>query len=181
MPFVLAAALGLLIGLALGGRPRNFAGLQLRAWPLLVLPAAFRGLQFVAGEEASWLQPAIPFVFPGELVLLLLFAALNFRIIGLPVIAAGAGLNALVVSLNGGRMPIPLHLVSVIGGRAAASSLAAAGHAGDYVLLGSGTRLWWLGDVLLMPGPLTRALSAGDVLIMVGLVLAVAAAMVHNS
>jgi uncharacterized protein DUF5317 len=173
VPFVIAAAAGLVAGLALGGRPDHLLQLRLRAWPLLLLPLAWRAVQLVTGDDAPWQAGILPYVFPVELMILVVFAGLNWRVAAVPVIGAGAALNALVVSLNGGRMPIPLNLVRVIGGAQAAAHLAAAHNVGSYTVLGPATRLPWLADVLLMPGPLPRALSAGDLLLMVGLAAAI--------
>lgn len=181
MPFVLAAVAGLVLGLALGGHPRNLLELRFRAWPLLLLPLAWRIAQLIAGDDAAWERAILPYVFPVELAILVVFAAWNWRLPLMPVIGAGAALNALVVAINGGRMPIPLALVRTIGGPAAAAHLAAAGSSGSYTVLGPQTRLPWLADVILMPGPLPRALSAGDILLMLGLCGAVAALLLYKS
>lgn len=181
MPFVLAALVGVLVGLALGGHPRNVLEMRIRAWPLLLLPLAWRLVQLVAGDDASWERGVLPVVFPLELLILVGFAAWNWRLPALPVIGAGAALNALVVILNGGRMPIPLSLVRAIGGPAAAAHLAAVGSSGSYTVLRAGTRLPWLADVILLPGPLPRALSAGDLVLMLGLAAAVAVLFLNKS
>jgi uncharacterized protein DUF5317 len=181
VPFVLAALAGLVAGLALGGHPRNLLDLRLRAWPLLLLPLAWRIAQLIAGDDAPWERGVLPYVFPAELLLLVVFAAWNWRLPLLPLIGAGAALNALVVAVNGGRMPIPLALVRTIGGSAAAAHLAAVGSSGSYTVLGPHTRLPWLADVILLPGPLPRALSAGDVMLMIGLCGAVAMLLLNKS
>jgi len=173
MPFLLAAGVGLVLGLALGGRPSNLWDVRIRGWPLLVVPVAWRLAELAGGDEAGWQRAALPFAFPAVLVALAVFAAWNWRLPALPLIAAGAALNALVVIVNGGRMPIPLGLVRSIGGPHAAAQLAAAWSAGTYTILDAHTHLAWLADVMLLPGPLPRALSLGDIVLMVGLATAI--------
>jgi len=173
MPFLLAAGLGLVIGLVLGGRPSNLLEVRIRAWPLLVVPVAWRLAELAGGDEGGWQRAALPYAFPAVLLALALFAAWNWRLPALPLIAAGAALNALVVIVNGGRMPIPLGLVRAIGGAHAAAQLAESGSAGTYTVLDAHTHLAWLADVMLLPGPLPRALSLGDVVLMVGLIAAI--------
>jgi hypothetical protein len=168
VPFILAALTGVVVGFAVRGSFGRLASLRLRGWYLLILAIVLR----VIAEAAD-----LPVVFVAELVLLLAFATVNLRLPGLAVLGAGALLNLVVVAVNGGRMPIPLRLVRAIGGPQAAADLAAHRGIADYVLLDAGTRLPWLGDTLLMPWPVPRALSAGDILIMAGLVIAVAAGM----
>ena len=168
MPFIFAALIGVVVGLAAGGRPANLASLQLRGWYLLVLAVVLR----LIAETRD-----LPAAFVGGLLLLLAFAAVNRRLPGLVLLGVGALLNLVVVAVNGGRMPIPLDLVRSIGGARAAADLAARHGLADYVQLGPLTRLPWLGDVVLLPWPAPRALSAGDILIMAGLVVTVALGM----
>ena len=94
------------------------------------------------------------------------FLWLNRELPGLPLIAAGAALNALAIAANGGTMP------------ASASALRTAGISGDGVHFANSTavtgpRLGLLGDVFALPrslGPLANVFSVGDVVLTMGAV-----------
>ena len=85
------------------------------------------------------------------------------------VIFAGLGLNSLVIILNGGRMPITeaalLHVARAVDPEIAAASLDP-----RHVVVGPGTRLAGLGDIVpLRLNDFGVVLSPGDVLMAVGL------------
>jgi hypothetical protein len=95
------------VGLALGGRLADLGRLELRAWWLFF---AAIGLQLVAfplpgfpwetGERAAsalWLLSC---------GLLVVAAALNARVPGVPIVAAGMLLNLVAILANGGTMPV---------------------------------------------------------------------------
>lgn len=91
------------------------------------------------------------------------FVVANRRVPGLPLIGAGAGLNGLAITLNGGTLP------------ARAEALQAAGmHLGSNHFANSAVlshpRLAFLGDVFAIPGgfPLASVFSLGDILIVLG-------------
>lgn len=174
MPFLIAAAAGLAAGLIGGGRLSNLGTIRWRWVPLLLPVALWRLVDIVDPAGGGWLGRLGAPVFLLQFVAVVAFAAVNWRVRGMVLIAAGAVLNALVVGINGGFMPIPSGLVRIIGGPAAAADLIARGQVGHYLLLTDRTRLPWLADVMLMPGPWPRALSLGDVVMMVGLVVAIA-------
>lgn len=69
-------------------------------------------------------------------------------------------MNLVVVIANGARMPVDPAL---------AGSLVNRGHIGQYVVMGGGTNLGWLGDWIGVPGPLGGAYSPGDVVIAIGI------------
>jgi hypothetical protein len=103
-------------------------------------------------------------------LVLLVFAWFNRYQPGFWALGVGLALNLLVITLNGGLMPVsPETLAQLpnvspgrweIGDRIAWST----------ILPVSDTRLWWLSDQILMPAwfPARKALSLGDVLIAVG-------------
>ncbi len=90
------------------------------------------------------------------------------------IVAVGIGLNLLVVLANG-FMP-----VAVPGDRATTTALTLA--SGFYGPGGRDAVLAWLGDVLLLPlFGATYALSAGDVLLMVGIICLIVKLMQEGS
>jgi hypothetical protein len=90
------------------------------------------------------------------------FLIANRELFGMPLVALGAGLNVLAISLNGGTMP------------ASASALRIAGIDTSGGFENSGAvahpHFAFLGDVIPVPGPwpIGNVLSIGDLIIFVG-------------
>jgi hypothetical protein len=171
MVLALAAVVGLLVGLALGGRLERIAQLRLRRLELLYVAFAIQLVAFPfafmpwrTGEGAAktlWLL---------SYGLLVVAAVANRRVAGAPVVAFGMALNLVAVIANGGSMPA---LPEAIHGAGMSydthqNSVAAAT-----------PNLPWLVDRWPAPEwvPLANVFSVGDVVIAVGTVLLVAAAM----
>jgi hypothetical protein len=99
------------------------------------------------------------------------FGWVNRHVAGVPVVLAGGALNALVIVANGGVMPADPGVAH-----------AAANHAEPGEFINStavdDARLGFLGDVLATPDglPLQNVYSAGDVVIVLGLLVVVHAA-----
>ncbi len=73
-------------------------------------------------------------------------------------------------------MPVSLHAAGQVG--ASPGMDVADGHLSKHVAAGRDTDLWWLGDVIPIR-PLASVISVGDVVIVAGIVLVVAAGMVR--
>jgi len=104
---------------------------------------------------------------------LLIFVWFNRDLIGFRILGLGLILNLLVILFNGGLMPLVPETAQVlypevppavwqIGSRPGMSK--------NILLLYEDTRLAWLSDSILLPEwfPWTRALSPGDLLIVLG-------------
>jgi len=152
---------GLLAGVATGGRLGNLARLSFR-WPWLVL------LVLIV-REATLFPPlngieGVQYVYAVALTALVMWTIWHVdRVPGIWLVAAGATLNLVAVAVNGARMPVAPEL---------AGRLNQTGHLGQYVLMGSGTNLNWLGDwigVAGRGGDLIGAYSPGDVLVAIGI------------
>lgn len=107
-------------------------------------------------------------------VLLLAFAWRNRRLAGVLVVGVGLLCNLLVISGNGGLMPIaPETLVKINSGSAVEEWPANLhyGYSKDVILTRENTRLWALSDILALPPPWPwpAAFSAGDVVIAAGI------------
>lgn len=143
-----------------GGRLSRLADIQLRGiWAVLL---------------AVTIQVGISNVFPGgshavhavlnvlSYVLDAYFVAANLRLAGVPLVAAGAALNVLAITINRGVMPAnPVALrIAGITARPGFDNSAALAH----------PHLPFLGDVIPVPGPwpIGNVLSAGDLIILLG-------------
>jgi hypothetical protein len=160
MAISVAAFLVVLLPFLLGGRLRKLPSAPFRLVPWIVgaLIAQVVIIELLPGPRL-FLQIAhvATYVVAGA------FVVVNRRIPGLPLIGAGAGVNGLVITLNGGTLP------------ARAEALKAAGiHVGSNQFANSGVlsnpRLAFLGDVFAIPQgfPLAEVFSLGDILIVLG-------------
>lgn len=109
----------------------------------------------------------------GSQALLLIFAWLNRRQPGFWALGLGLALNLLVITLNGGLMPISPEVVMQLAPEAPPTAWQVGCRLGtgkDVVLPVAATQVWWLSDRFLLPPwfPYQAAFSLGDVLIAVG-------------
>jgi len=168
-----AIVIGLVVGRLTGGRLERLAEVPFRWAPL-----AFGGvivqliLFFPAVAEAlSGMAALAVALFVGSTVAVLAVVVRNVRLTGLPIVAVGAALNVAAILANGGLMP------------ATPEAMAAAGVTPEHgFAAGSVTSdpaLPWLVDRFALPSwlPLANVFSVGDVLIGVGIAVAVVAAM----
>jgi MFS family permease len=100
---------------------------------------------------------------------LLAFVVANIRQPGFLLAATGCAINTIVITANGGRMPVSLASWTASG--RAASDLVIHGSYNN-VVLASGAHLAWLGDIFALPRavPLANSLSIGDLLLLIGVV-----------
>ena len=160
--------LGIVIGLARGGSIGALGRARLRAAWLLAIAFV---LQLLANMPSGWLG----FVFVvASFVAVLAFAGLNARMAGMPIVALGAALNAIVIAVNQG-MPVSAEAIAAVGEDPA--SLVLRGK--HFVDLG-GAHLRFLSDVIawdLRPA----IVSIGDLILWGGVSLLVAELMVERS
>jgi hypothetical protein len=165
VPFLL----GLLIGVAGGGKLSNLAGLRFR-WPWFVLAV-------LVIREAVLLRPLnqvddIQYVYAAALAGLVAWTGLHVRRLpGVWVVTLGAAMNLIVILANGARMPVSASLAGVLVQRV---------HAGQYVVMGPDTHLSWLGDWIGFAWPVGGAYSPGDLVIAVGIGIVVLLAIIHQ-
>ena len=164
MILLVVALAAIVIGLVRGGRIEGLSSVPFRGGLAVLVLFAMQLVvrQFVPGLGVlstralvmSWVV-----VSAGLLVL----CALNWRIAGVRVLAAGIALNIVVVALNTG-MPVGGPLAARLGMAPSAELIANRG--AFYQPVDSGTVAPLLGDVIPIPAPrpLRSLLSIGDVL-----------------
>ena len=164
-----AIPIGLVAGLLLGGRVDGLAGVRFRLTPLAVFALLVQVVLFspLAGDLAP---DTGRLIYIGSTALVLAVVLANLRLTGLPIIVAGAASNLAAIVANGGSMPAsPSALAALDRGVGA--------HTNSVVL--AQPALEPLTDVFATPAwlPLANVFSVGDVLIGVGVAVAIAAAM----
>ena len=160
---------GLIAGFALGGRLERLATVRFRLGAVAVLALGIQLALFspIADGLSDQVARAI-YVISTALVGVVVLA--NLRLTGVPLIALGAALNLLAIAANGGKMPASPEALAAVG-------FGVGGNTNSVVV--AEPVLAPLTDVFAMPAwlPLANVFSIGDVLIGVGLAIAVAAAM----
>jgi hypothetical protein len=143
-----------------GGRLTRLLDVRLRAtWTVLVSVAIQVGITTVAAGGSHALHVVLHLV---SYALAAWFLAVNRHVRGLVLIAVGAALNLLAISLNGGVMPASAAALRIAGltERAGFNNSALVAH----------PHLGFLGDVIPVPGPwpIGNVLSVGDLIIFAG-------------
>jgi hypothetical protein len=177
MLLILFLVAGIVTGLLLGGRIDELGRVRL-TWARLALAGLLVQFVLFSSPVAERIGTLGPPVYVGSTVAVLVALARNIRRPGLALLAAGAALNLVVVAANGGYMPVAPDALAALGhspdtapGAAASATASAADAAelayGNTIMVGEGTALRWLGDVVPIPGPgpFHGVVSVGDVLI----------------
>jgi Family of unknown function (DUF5317) len=168
MRLVLATfALALAVGYLSGGRLSNLVGLHVR-WA----PAAMIGLAMQFLPVPGRVLPLAMLL--ASFVLLTVFAAVNIRLVGFPLIALGICCNFLVIAVDHG-MPVSEHALVASGQGYTLQMLIQQGGAKHH-LATSTDELVFLADVIPL-GPLQQAVSLGDVFTYGGVMVLIAAGM----
>jgi hypothetical protein len=165
MLLLYAIVVGILLGLAAGGRLAALGTVQIRWWPVALAGLLFQLVLF-SPPVASIVGDAGPALYVGSTALVLAVLLSNLRQPGFSIIALGALLNFVVIVANGGQMPGSPEAFAAVHGIAAVPTE----HFSNSHLIGPQTLLPFLGDIFHLPRPLPLAnvFSFGDLLIGLG-------------
>ena len=164
-----ALAIGIAAGRLLRGRLEGLATLEFR-WAPLLLAALLIQIILFSGPVSERIGPAGPPLYVLSTGIALGAILRNWRIRGIPLVALGAASNLLAIVANGGFMPVS---AALLGGHANA----AAAYSNSRLL--TEPALAPLTDIFAMPAgiPFANVFSVGDVLIGLGVVVVIVAAM----
>lgn len=164
---IVAILLGLVIGLLRGGSFKKLSQAELRGVPLVFAGVLLQaGSTFAEREELHWLPLALVLA---SFACVFAFAALNFNLPGMTLIALGALCNFLVISANGG-MPVSRDAIARAGLDDPFSGPGATTVKGAHHALTDDAKLRFLADVI--PIRVTaNVVSVGDIVIWAGLLL----------
>jgi hypothetical protein len=161
---------GLIAGAVAGGRLEGLARIQFRWAPLALAALLVQVVQFdpAGGQVIGALGPA---VYVASTLLVLVVVLRNIRVTGLPIVAAGAASNLAAIVANGGYMPADPGAIALAGLKPTQ------GPTNSVVLADPALRP--LTDIFAIPAgvPFSNVFSVGDVLVGVGVAVAIAAAM----
>jgi hypothetical protein len=165
-----AIVMGLVVGFLVGGRLSGLAALEFRWAPLAILGLAIQ-IALFSGPISDRVGDLGPWIYVVSTSLVLIVVLRNLRITGLPIVALGAASNLLAIVANGGYMP------ASPGAAAAAGRDAATTYSNSAIT--DAAALAPLTDIFALPQwlPMHNVFSIGDVLIGLGVVVAIAAAM----
>ena len=172
--FALVIVLAFVVGFALGGRLSGFESVRFRWWGVVIVGLAVQFIPLPEGVGGTDLVVRTA-VLSVSYALLVVFAALNARSSGMPLILVGLVLNFAVISANGG-MPVSAQALRDSGQNDVLERLQRSG-ADKHHLQTESDVLTPLGDVIAIPSPIAQAISVGDVLVYAGLIWLVVAAM----
>jgi hypothetical protein len=164
--FIEAIVPGLIVGWLRGGKLRQLGTLSLIAWPLPVAAMLLQSALWIDfGMDRGFLYPCARFLHPISYLPLLLFMVLNRKIPGMPMIGLGLLLNLLVITANGGAMPVdPAGLAPPL-----QEELLSGNGSPIHIPLTENTRLALLGDRNKMPYGESNIISIGDIVLAAGL------------
>ena len=165
-----AIVVGFALGLLFGGRPAGLANLQFR-WPWLILGGLLVQVVLFSDQVAKVVGDLGPWIYVGSTGLVFLGVLRNIDISGMKIVALGAASNLAAIVANGGYMP------------ASRGALEALGKTDPTIYSNSATlehpALEPLTDIFALPAwlPSANIFSVGDVLIALGVVVVIVAAM----
>lgn len=172
---LLAAALGLAVGLLRGGSLERLAALPIR-WPWVAALAWVAQVVLFTSPLAPLLEPVAPLVHGASLAVLAVVMVANRHLPGLALFGAGLLLNALVFATNGGFMPVSETALRAAGSDESVATLREGGRVQKTFLMASDTPLWFLADVIPVR-PFGKVYSIGDVVAAGGVLALVAGGM----
>jgi hypothetical protein len=162
--------IGLAVGFALGGRASGLTAPTFR-WRSAVLIGIVTQVLLFSTPLNRAVGPLGPIIYVGSTALVLAAILVNWRITGMPVIALGAISNLSAIIANRGYMPADPAAMAMLGQTitdAYSNSAIVADPA-----------LWPLTDIFALPAwlPFANVYSIGDVVISIGVVIVIVAAM----
>jgi len=168
--------IGIVVGYALGGRLERLGQVRF-AWAPIAIVGLLVQIVLFAPLGAAIAGSLEPPLYVGSTALVFVAVARNLRITGMPVVGLGAFSNLVAVVANGGAMPADPAALAAAGLGAPGGGAAAGAYTNSVVVANPAVRP--LTDIFAIPAgvPLANVFSVGDVLIGLGIVVVIAAAM----
>lgn len=170
--FIISIAIAIISGYILGGKLRNLEKLRIKGIYLVFISFTIEfgivmGIRnrILTIGKITYLLDIIMYL------LILVFIILNRKNPYLLIMGVGFLLNAIPIFLNGGVMPVSREAINITGLNSDIGS------EGLYMVIDSGTKLWFLGDIIPIRFINTFIISMGDIFTALGLVLLIVTGM----
>jgi len=165
-----AIAIGMALGLLLGGRISRIADVPF-VWGPLVIAGFLAQIVLFTDAVAERVGDAGSILYVGSTMMVDIVLIRNIRIAGLPLVAVGAVSNLAAIVANNGYMPASSGAMAILGKQAPTvySNSTVIAHPALEPLTDQFALPPWL--------PMANVFSLGDVLIGIGMVVAIVAAM----
>jgi hypothetical protein len=154
---------GIVAGVVAGGRPR-YASLRPIRWVLVLLGGV--ALQLVAVSAGVGDTVGLGCMLASYAVLVV-FALVNIRLVGMPIVLVGLLLNGAVIAVNQG-MPVRADAIATVDDSRTPAEILTLDFDAKRHIEGPDDRLTILGDVLPL-APLRQVVSFGDLILAFGL------------
>lgn len=171
--FIEAILLGVIIGFILGGNFNYFNKLNIKGITYILLLAIldlilrFLTANVIKSEEFLKIYPYLSLII---YVAFIIFLDYNKNIKYFRIMESGFILNLLPMILNGGKMPVSESAMIKIGDLTGLEYLKA-GVALNHTLINNQTRFKILSDIIPIKFLIPKVISAGDIILAIGLVL----------
>lgn len=168
MVMLASAILGILIGILRGGLISNLMQVNVRTPYLLLLYAVSDSLLSLASDSLSHpsLRLLVILILLIQYTSILMFVMLNRRITALLLVGVGEGMNAAVIFLNQGKMPVS---TDAILNQSGSSLRLIEGKVPNYELISDHTVFPWFADIFPFHTITVEFLSIGDFIIVIGI------------
>ena len=165
-----AIPIGIAVGLVARGRLEGLAALRLR-WAWLAVAGLLVQVVLFSETGNELAGASGPAIYVGSTLAVFVAVVRNVRITGMPLVAVGSLSNLIAISANGGFMPADpaaLHAAGLDGPGSHTNSIVLENPAFEP-----------LTDIFAIPAslPLANVFSVGDVLLGIGIVVVIVAAM----
>lgn len=174
--FIISFAAAIILGYILGGRIKNLENINLKAIYLIFISFGLEFIIVMCMRKNLLSIGTITFLLDVIMYsLLMIFVILNRKNICIVIMGIGFLLNAVPIFLNGGAMPVSQEAIRILGFSSNISS------EGLYRTMESGTRLWFLGDIIPISFISSFIISIGDIVTSLGLILLIVTGMKKKS
>jgi hypothetical protein len=154
---------GIVAGVVAGGRPR-YASLRPIRWVLVLLGGVALQLVAVSADVGDTVRLGCMLA---SYAVLVVFALVNIRLVGMPIVLVGLLLNGAVIAVNQG-MPVRADAIATVDDSRTPAEILTLDFDAKRHIEGPDDRLTILGDVLPL-APLRQVVSFGDLILAFGL------------
>ena len=169
------ALISVIVGWLRKGKLRNLEGITFSGWPLIVLGFIVYVVQifvikFGTGDILEFFKLNLSLLKTASSILIIGGILVSSRKPGFILSAFGVVLNAAVIFVNGGRMPVSKTALETLGLIGQLQFLQS-GNSSTHFLAGNTTHIYFLADIIPIPIITPKVISFGDAFLAIGIFL----------